>query len=458
MPRRKLVRKEFGIGRRQIFAPTTWPLAAVLLLGLVIRLALAPIHGSRYDIGAFQEWTRQMLARPLPEFYAADLQVPQDHLPGDLWVLYALGHVWRWLGGGEFAGTGAAMIVLKLVGIVLDLVLGVLAATLVRPLAGERTARRVLLALVFNPGLVFISAIWGQWNVLATTLVIMTSWLVMRHGTAGLVASLPVLAAASLVKPQFLVLLVPIGVVILREYQTSASLLSLVRRVIIGGAASVALVLAAILPFDVGFPGMGVRWTIVERVQFAAERFTVTTAGARNIWTLFVPDDTTDDRTAVIAGITWQQLGFLLFGIACLYAVVVAWRWTEARLGMLVAFAIITTALFMVLTRSHERYLVPGMVLTIMVAAIVPRVRPAAWVLSAGLFINVWTTWGKWHHRWVAGISYPDWLYQAVAVINLIGFGLLLWHAWPRTDDRAVHRSARNVSTEIASMVTGKPT
>ena len=36
--------------------------------------------------------------------------MPQDHLPGDLWVLYALGTLWQWAGGGEFSGNGAAMV------------------------------------------------------------------------------------------------------------------------------------------------------------------------------------------------------------------------------------------------------------------------------------------------------------------------------------------------------------
>lgn len=72
-----------------------------------------------------------MLAHPLDQFYAVELDVPQDHLPGDLRVLYALGHLWQWGGGGELAGTGAAMIVLKLVAILLDLILGVIAAMIV---------------------------------------------------------------------------------------------------------------------------------------------------------------------------------------------------------------------------------------------------------------------------------------------------------------------------------------
>lgn len=376
-----------------------------------------------------------MLAHPLDRFYAANLEVPQDHLPGDLWVLFALGHLWQWGGGGEFVGTGAAMIVLKLVAIVLDLVLGIIAATIVRPWARERVARLVLLAVIFNPGLIFVSAIWGQWNVLATTLVAIATLVIMRRGGAGLTLALPVLAAATLVKPHFLVLLLPIAVLLVREYRGGVPARSLLTSVAVGGGASIALVLAAILPFDVGFPGMGTRWTIIERVQFAADRYTSTTMGAYNLWTLAFPGDDTDDRAMLFAGVTYQHLGFLLFGVACIYAAAVAWRWPEMRIGLLVAIAIITTALFMVVTRSHERYLVDGMVFTIIAAGIVPRLRPAAWVLAAGLLINMWFVWGFWHPAWVANISYPDWLYRAMASVNMIGFGLLLWHAWPRRRD-----------------------
>lgn len=105
------------------------------------------------------------------------------------------------------------------------------------------------------------------------------------------------------------------------------------------------------------------------------------------------------------------------------------------RIGLPIAIAIITTALFMLVIRSHERYLVDGMVCTIIAAGILPRLRPAAWVLAAGLLINRWFVWGFWHPAWGANISYPDWLYRAMASGNMIGFGLLLWHTWSRQRD-----------------------
>ena len=416
-------------------SPVTWPLWLVLLAGLIVRLAFVNIDGSGYDIEAFQEWTRQMLAHPLDQFYAADLEVPQDHLPGDLWVLYALGTLWQWAGGAEFSGNGAAMVALKSVAIVLDLALALVVAAIVRPSAGPRVARIVLLAIVFNPGLVFISAIWGQWNVLATTLVALAALFIVRWGGAGLVPALPVLAAATLVKPQLLVLILPIAVLVARFSRGGVPAGLLIRNVAIGGVASVVLVLAAIVPFDVGFAGMGMRWTIVERVQFAADRYTTTTMGAYNLWSLAFPGDDTDDRANFLAGVTWQQLGFVLFGMAVLYGMAVAWRWPEPCTGMIVAFAVIATALFMVVTRSHERYLVDGMVLSIVAAGIVPRLRPAAIVLALGLFLNMWFVWGFWHPAWVAHIGYSDWLYRALASVNIVGFALLLWRAWPLETD-----------------------
>jgi hypothetical protein len=412
-------------------SPVAWPLWLVLLAGLLVRLALVPIDGSDYDISAFQEWTRQMLAHPLDRFYAADLAVPQDHLPGDLWVLYGLGRLWELLGGGRFAGDGASQFVLKLVPVLLDLALGVIAAAIVRTFASERASRLALLAIVFNPGVIFISAIWGQWNVLAATLVALAALLIVRRERDGVMFALPVLAAASLVKPQLLVLLVPIAVLLARRWRGGWSLAPLATNVAVGGAASVALVLAAILPFDVGFPGMGARWSIVERVQFAADRYTTVTKGAYNVWTLFFPDDGAED-SATLLGVTCQHIGFVLLIATCLYAVAVGWRVADARVGMLTGMALVATATFMVVTRSHERYLFDGMTLAIVAAGIVPRLRPAAWVLAAGLFLNMWFGWGYWHRAWVADIAYTDTLYRVLASVNVIGFALLIRGAWPR--------------------------
>ena len=435
---------------QRLAAPMTWPLAAVLLAGLVIRLALVNINGFGYDIEGFQEWTRQLVSAPLASYYAADMEVPPDHLPGDLWVLYALGHLWRWLGGGEVAGFGTAMIAIKLVPIVVDLVLGVLALALVRPLAGDRIARFTLLAILLNPALVFVSAIWGQWNVLATALSVATVYALLRWGATGLVIGLPVLAASALVKPQLLILLLPMTVFAIRQWRSGASVWLLIRDMTIGGVSSVMLALAAIIPFDVGFPGMGMRWTIIERAEFAASRFHLTTMGAYNLWKWTMPGGEIDDRGELALGLSYQQVGLVLFLLACVYALLVAWRWPDARVGMLVGCAIMSTALFMVLTRSHSRYFVPGLVFVIIAAAVVPRMRAAAWVLTAGSLVNVWMGFGYRRSEWVAGVDYPSWLLWLVASVNMVAFGLLLWNAWPQRQTAPASRMVP--SREVAAL------
>jgi hypothetical protein len=267
--------------------------------------------------------------------------------------------------------------------------------------------------------------------VLATSLVALAALLIVRRERDGVMLALPVLAAATLVKPQLFLLLVPVAVLLARRWRGGWSLPLLATNVVAGGAASLLLVLAAILPFDVGFPGMGMRWSMVERVQFAADRYTTVTKGAYNAWTLVFPGDGAEDSGTWL-GITYQQIGFLLLAATCLYAVAVGWCHADARVGMLVSMALVATATFMVVTRSHERYLVDGMVLAIAAAGIVPRLRPAAWVLAAGLFLNMWFGWGYWHRAWVMDIAYTDTLYRVLASVNVLGFALLFWGAWPR--------------------------
>jgi len=419
---------------QRVVLPTTWPTPVVLLIGLAVRLALVNFNGFGYDIQGFQEWTRQMLAEPLSSFYAADLTVPPDHLPGDLWVLYALGHIWQWLGGGVFAGYGAAMIAIKVVGILLDLALAMIVAALVRNEAGDRAARIVLLAMVFNPALIFVSAIWGQWNALAITLVVAAIATIVRWGDAGLVAGLPVLAAATLVKPQFLILLAPIVVFVHRRHQRGTSWLPVMLGAVSGGVASVALVMLAITPFNVGLPGlrMGTRWSIVERVEFAADRFHRTSMGAYNLWKWMMPGGEVDDRLTLAFGLSYRQVGFAMFAVLLVYALVVAWRWPDARIGMILAMAIITLAVFMVLTSSHSRYVVPGMVFILIAAALAPSLRLTASVVMLGALLNIWAGFGLHRPEWVGGITYPAWLPWLLASVNMVGFGLLLWHAWPR--------------------------
>src|SRR5690606_16236220 len=123
-------------------------------------------------------------------------------------------------------------------------------------------------------------------------------FIIIRRDHLGLVAGLPVLAAATLVRPQLLILLAPIVVFTLRRHQRGTPWMPLLLGAASGGLASIALVTLAIVPFDVGLPGMrmGTYWSILDRVEFAADRFHRTTMGAYNVWKWMMPGGEVDDR------------------------------------------------------------------------------------------------------------------------------------------------------------------
>jgi len=378
----------------------------LLLLALVLRLCLFPVATYWYDMNAFRSWAHFFSQHPLADFYSADsLGTAPDHLPGDLLIYAGLGR----LLGDTILDTTVFPFAIKTIGATTDVSIGLLLWIGARKVAPLR-ARTVMLCWLFNPAVIFISAIWGQLDALS-----------LLFALAGIVAVLygryllcwTPLAWACLIKPQLAAILPIVLLVILyKEISSVASSQSrnpptspgmmvnfragikqfwtsrVPKAILFGWIVALAVVSLICLPFGVGLvSGLGLEWTLLERVQFAMDRHNNMVVGGHTLWSLILGVDAInpDDRIA-FAGLTVKNVANILTMTALVgtYGLCLMRRSWQFALAWGCAAA--TMTMYVLPTRIHERYFLPALLFLILFSAIDRDRRRARVLVTTGTF------------------------------------------------------------------------
>src|SRR5215203_7273489 len=171
-------------------------LVALFSAGLLVRLLIAPHAGYYADLKIFQAWA-QRLAMVGPGGFYADQWA--DYPPGYLYILWLLGKL----------SNPPGFVLLKTPAILGDLALAWIAATFacrLAPAMAERVPLRPLVAaaVLFNPAVLMVGALWGQVDVVPTIFVLASLMLLFtgRQSLARESAAFLVFAVAITMKPQ----------------------------------------------------------------------------------------------------------------------------------------------------------------------------------------------------------------------------------------------------------------
>ena len=404
-------------------------LTALLVLGLVLRAFIAAVYlprsGLSNDIGAFTAWGIRLASIGPAAFYEAGYF--SDYPPGYMYVLWGLGTIGKAL--TPFVGQDATGGLVKIPGIFADLGVAWLLFVICRRWSGqllERTRVHVapealgLMAAavyLFNPGTVFVSAVWGQIDSVGTFILLATIYALARGWTE--VAAFGAVVAL-LVKFQFAFLVPVVAVVGLRRHlfgRSSDPELDGQRdplRVLTSLAVGFGALTLLMLPFGMVLyaplaggdprgllgilPAPDPSHSLIGKLVEAAGTYQGLTINAFNLWrnpwsglgdTLHHGDDT---AVGVVLGsltLSWQHVGTLLFAAVAVLALVQVARRDDLR-GILLASLLIAVAFFVVPTRVHERYLFPALALA---APLLLSGRAWPWIYSAlslSFFANVY--------------------------------------------------------------------
>src|SRR5215210_1915922 len=193
---------EVGVraSRRQVIATvrakvrTTPVLGTMLVAGLALRVALSPVGGFETDHTAMRIWADWLLTKPLSSFYSEGFA---DHLPGDLWILWLLGHLYH-LVSPNSAVSNLPVTMLKAVPALADTAAAGQLFVIARRFAGPAAGLLAAALLLFNPGPIFLAGIWGQWDAVSAAVALLALWLYLRDRPEW---AFPALTYAALIKP-----------------------------------------------------------------------------------------------------------------------------------------------------------------------------------------------------------------------------------------------------------------
>jgi Gpi18-like mannosyltransferase len=405
-------------------------IGVLLLAGLALRLVIAyvllPNEGLGSDLRLFEQWAITLAQHGPGGFYANAGFA--DYTPGYLWVLWPMGLFAQAFGSltGQAPESVMAAIV-KVPGILGDMAVAWLLYRAASRWWGERTGRIAAAIFLFNPVTWYLSALWGQVDVVGS-LVILAAVLLLIDGWSEAAVAAAVLA--TLVKPQYGLIDVVVGVILLRRHLIrpgsgptptthgwSARLNERVGRfftdrqgpirLVSSALVGLVIALAVAMPFDLPFlasgPVAGVPVLdhvagLLAIVGNAATYYNVLTANAFNFWALVGPTPLshalsndyqwTYDSLPVIAGISAATIGVLLLGATVVLCIIQLLR-RDDRMSILIATTVMAVGFFALPTRVHERYLFPAFVIGALLAASSIRWRWWYALLAAANFVNL---------------------------------------------------------------------
>ncbi len=170
--------------------------ALIFVVALAVRLWIAvSSKGYANDIALFMAWADQAAKQGLSGFYHTGMFV--DYPPGYIYILYLLGLIKNML--SLDSGSNAAMLLFKMPAMLADLAAAYMVFRIGKKKAGYSVALSLALLYLFNPAVLVDSAAWGQVDSIFALVLVLSI-----HGLAeNKIARASVwFAIAALIKPQ----------------------------------------------------------------------------------------------------------------------------------------------------------------------------------------------------------------------------------------------------------------
>ena len=345
-----------GVRRAQL------AVAAVIALGVVIRLLAVRAQGFPTDVGTFEAWAERLAQIGPGRFYEPGYF--SDYPPAFLYVL--------WLLGALFDGELLRLAV-KAISIPADIGIALLAARVLWRTAGRSAAITAAALWSLQPGAIFAGPYWGQVDAVGT-LPLFGSVIAAGARRWWLAGALGAIAA--LVKPQFGIGLLVVVAAAAFEFIREARWRSL--GATIGAAAATTYALC--VPFW-GLDPTHIAGELALLVRSASETYPYTSLYAFNAWSVFFDFWKPDESLFLWGGV--------LLGIGLIASAIPLW-WRRDTAVLLACAIFAGLAFYFLPTRAHERYLFPVFALALPLAAARKRVLVPYIVLALTFALSLY--------------------------------------------------------------------
>ncbi|MBN1412837.1 MAG: hypothetical protein JW969_18495 [Spirochaetales bacterium] len=346
-----------------------WILLITLGAVILIRMLLTALPSFAIDMGGYRSWSLSLAKEGFAGFYDKYHVV---YGPGYMYLLWLVGKIVTLFN----LNYSALEYLIKTVSVISDLAGAFMIYLIGKKMNKEKLGLVVAAAYALNPAVFFNSSVWGQFDSLTATLLLVMCYFFLRKLD---VIAVIVFTASVLTKPQS-VFLLPIPAVLyfknnpgLLEFKWEGikrlPLLARTVRVVPHylknfnwfkfGIAAVAVIVTYIsmaMPFADGKPV----WWFFEHSLKSAQDYPYATANAFNLWTLLGGQCINDSQPffyLTYAG--WANI--LVAGIFVLSFIGIIKHKVNAFVTYYSAY-FIYLSVFLVWTKMHERYMLPALI------------------------------------------------------------------------------------------------
>lgn len=348
---------------------------------VVFRLVASLMEPYRIDMNGYLAWSRHLAESGPADLYSRFHVVYAPFYLYFLWITGIIAdflslpgylHIWLiklWSVIFEFIG---ALIILKM---------------------AERASRRdfgrlAALFYMLNPGSLFNSSVWGQFDSIPATMLLAVIYLfeLGKRNTAALL-----FLVAVLTKPQSGLLAPMVLYLYFKDFRFEWKRIGRMAAAIIAG---IAIYLAIVLPFYKPTQLCGTTvpafldpfWWLFDLYLRSIGDYPFATANGFNIWTLI--GGQIQEDSLPFMGLTYQWWGNILFLLSAVYVFYLLYKGKGSGRAIIYCSYLMLFSAFMWMTRMHERYLLPAIIFIVM-AAVYDRMHiPAAVLTSLCVFAN----------------------------------------------------------------------
>ncbi len=318
------------------------------LVAFLIRVYFTKFGLYYIDLISFQNWSSVLVVYGFKEFYSIELS---PYPPGYLYILWFLGKIYYW--GAAHSIPIPAELILKMPSMLADIGNGFLIFFIAKMFTTEKKALFAGLIFLFTPAFFANSTYWGQIDSFLSFFLLGSFYFLIKD---KYLLSASLLGIAQIIKP-IAILSLPIFILFLISKKRSFRQISTYLAVFI------IIITPSFVPFN---KDMNLIAFIVQRNSTILEEFPAATNNAFNFWAIVsifksvnfqkVMDD------ILFLGLTYRSWGNLIFVSIYLSLLVIFWKYTKRSvLSLAFILTLCYSAMFLFLTRMHERHLFYGL-------------------------------------------------------------------------------------------------
>lgn len=374
----------------------------IVISGVAARLVVGLLYFNAFDTYWYRDWAIG-LQDGLFDIYSRAEEISLDYPPLYLFCLYLTGAAYRVF--GLDCSDVMQMFLLKFWPILFD-GLCIIFTYKICEKYGNWTALFAAFCVASNPSQFFGTAYWGQTDQLMMLLLLVTFYLAEKHPVLSCVA----FAVAGLTKYQSLFFTPVLLLYIFRRFG--------IRDLLYGILSAAGTVAAVFLPFMFGARNP---FLFFEVYLGGAGTYKYCTFNAYNIFAALGLNTVSDGESA-IGTLTYAQINIAV--VLLIVAATALLFLLGRRVNIYVGALFIMTAIFMFVTRMHERYLIVVLPFALM-AFVTTKNRHFLWqyaALTLTTLVNQAAVLLRVNNNDIFFVPYIDYIIVAVSLINLLIF------------------------------------